>query len=103
MSTDTPSLPFAAFPLSQVGHDLSLVGAVWNGGGQSWLCLFPENLGSILDPISGLVMSAEDWGKLIRQSPRICFQLAASATRCGAEHRSRRGCNPAITAAYRTA
>jgi len=70
-------IKFSDFKLDAVGQEIQLVGGIWAGNGQAFLCYFPE-YGHEHEPIV-VEMDEHDWAALIRQSDAVETEVLARA------------------------
>ena len=70
-------IKFSEFKLDAVGHEIQLVGGIWAGNGQAFLCYFPE-YGHGDAPVI-VEMNEDDWAALIRQSDVVETEVLARA------------------------
>lgn len=69
---------FENLDLLQVGNTIQLAGAIWVGGGKTYLCLFPGE--DMPMPVDTLEMTIDEWQKFLRQTDIMETEvLAASA------------------------
>jgi hypothetical protein len=72
-------MKFSNINISRIGHDLTLVGGIWAGDEEGYLCFFPEfaetNGGMLYD----VQMTPEDWKALLRQSDLVETEVMAQA------------------------
>lgn len=57
---------FSDLNLLSVGNTIQIVGAIWEGEGHTYLCVFPE--GKLEHPPEVLEMTLEEWQKFIHQT-----------------------------------
>jgi len=72
-------MEFKDFKIQDVGREILLVGGVWAGNGNAYLCLFPEFGDSEDTEIQVLEMTTEDWKMLLRQSDIMETEVLAKA------------------------
>jgi len=72
-------MEFKDFKIQEVGREILLVGGVWAGNGNAYLCLFPEFGDSEDTKIQVLEMTTEDWAALLRQSDLMETEVLAKA------------------------
>jgi len=71
-------MEFKDIDIKTIGHEVLLVGGVWAGNGQTFVCLFPEAREQEGDP-QVLDMSRDDWAALLRQSDLMETEVLAKA------------------------
>jgi hypothetical protein len=91
-----PTTKFEDIRLLDIGNTIQLVGAMWSGNGQLYLCMFPGNSGNIQDvegndctgfitdtgedlTVSALNMDVAEWEKFIRQTDLLETEVLAQA------------------------
>ncbi len=71
-------MEFKDLDIRAIGQEVLLVGGVWAGNGQTFVCLFPE-FGAQEGDISVLEMTGDDWKALLRQSDIVETEVLAKA------------------------
>lgn len=71
-------MEFKDFDLKSVGQEVLLVGGVWGGKDQLYICLFPEFVEENGD-FCVVKMTPDDWKALIRQSDLVETEVLAKA------------------------
>lgn len=64
--------------LLDFGNTIQLAGAVFQGEGRTFLCLFPEDKNDL--PAEALELSLEDWNALVRQTDLLETEVLAKAS-----------------------
>lgn len=90
-------MKFEDLNILDIGNTIQLVGAVWEGNGKMYLCMFPEHHGSLYDevnaefyfgtddspgdevPVQTLNMDSHEWNKFIRQTDLLETEVLARA------------------------
>ena len=62
---------FHDFDLKSVGTETLLVGGIWAGNGEVYLCAFPDTRPDDSDVVAVLDMDGDDWKALLRQSDLV--------------------------------
>ena len=70
-------MKFSDFDLRSVGHEVQLVGGIWAGAGEAYLCYFPD-YGQEYEP-TAVEMNGDDWKALLRQSDLVETEVLAKA------------------------
>ncbi len=68
---------FEHLDLLQVGNTIQLAGAIWVGGGKTYLCLFPGE--DMPMPVDTLEMTVDEWQKFLRQTDIMEVEVLAEA------------------------
>jgi len=71
---------FESLDLLKVGNTIQLVGAVWAGEGEVYLCMFPSEHGEVLSgEVHVLNMTREQWQQFLRQTDILEAEVLAQA------------------------
>ena len=71
-------MEFKDIDIKTIGNEVLLVGGVWAGNGNAYVCLFPE-FGDSEDTPHVLEMTTDDWKVLLRQSDLVETEVLAKA------------------------
>jgi len=71
-------MEFKDLKIQDVGREVLLVGGVWAGNGQTFVCLYPE-FGEQEGELHVLNMTEDDWKTLLRQSDIMETEVLAKA------------------------
>lgn len=66
---------FQDIPLLDIGHTIQLVGMVLSGNGETYVSLFPDEKGSLPEPLQVLPLETADWEALLYQSDVLNVEL----------------------------
>jgi len=72
-------MKFSELPLLKVGDTIQMVGAIYEGEGDTFLCFFPGEFESGTTRLQRLEMSLEEWQTFIRQTDLLETEVLTKA------------------------